>query len=219
MTQPGSLRSVLLTLLLVAPACSHHTSSPNATAAATATTTGSAPASASTAGPATAPAPAAAPASAPAPAAAPVADKPAEADDADEKPIKQADLPAPVRATVAVQAKGAKIHGLSKEKENGRLNYELELVLADGHRKDLDINPAGSVTEIEEEVAMSSLPTTVQNAIRSNAGRKKVVRIERVSKGDGTLRGYEIGLRDGAAHSELHLAPDGKVQPGDDDDD
>jgi hypothetical protein len=169
--------------------------------------------------PASAPAPAAAPASAPAPAAAPVAEEQGEADDADEKPIKQSDLPAPVRATVAVQAKGATIHGLSKENENGRLNYELELVLADGHRKDLDINPAGKVTEVEEEVAMSSLPAAVQKGIQSNAGSRKVVRIERVSKGDGTLRGYEIGLRDGAARAELHLAPDGKVQPGEDDDD
>ena len=218
--QLGSLRSVCLTLLLVAPACSHRASSPGAPAAARATTTTPAAGIASAAAIASAPPPAAA--SAPAPAAVSDAEAKSESgqdDEGDETPIKQSDLPAPVQATVAVQAKGAKIHGLSKETEDGRLNYELELVLADGHRKDLDINAAGTVTEIEEEVVMSSLPPAVQNAIHANAGSRKVVRIERVSKGDGTLRGYEIGLRDGAARSELHLGPDGKAQRGEADED
>lgn len=142
----------------------------------------------------------------------------AEAGDDDDVPVRLEDLPAPVKGTVDVQSKGATVHGLSKSNEDGRLTYELELVLADGHRKDLDISPEGAVLEVEEEVAISAVPVAARQAIQTNAGTREILKIEAVSKGDGTLRGYEVGLRDGSKHSELSVAPDGKLLPADEDD-
>ena len=142
---------------------------------------------------------------------------PAENQDDDDTPVQPSELPAPVQATVSTQAKGATIHGLSKSTEDGRLAYELELVMADGHRKDMDIAPDGTILEIEEQVDMAKLPDAARTAIQQTAGQRTIRRIEAVSKGDGTLVGYEIGVTDGAKRSEFRIAVDGKPLPDDDD--
>ena len=137
--------------------------------------------------------------------------------DEDDVPVEQATLPAPVQATVTAQAKGATIHGLSKSTEDGHLTYELELVMADGHRKDMDIAPDGTVLEVEEQTELSKVPDAAREAIQQTAGQRSIRRIEAVSKGDGTVIGYEVGVSDGAKHSEFRVAVDGKALPDDDD--
>lgn len=139
-------------------------------------------------------------------------------EEADDIPVKTSDLPAPVQATVAAQAKGATIHGLSKSTEDGRLSYELELIMPDGHRKDMDINPAGVVVEVEEVVEMSTVPEVARVAIQAKAGTRNVERVEAVSKGDGTAIGYEVGVSDGPKKSEFGIGVDGKPLPEDEDD-
>lgn len=131
--------------------------------------------------------------------------------------MAQADLPAAVQDTVTAQAQGATIHGISKENEDGRLVYELELVMPDGHRKDLDIGPDGNVLGIEEEMALEAVPETARSAIQTRAGGRTIRRVEAVSKGDGTLRGYEVGIDDAGKRSELAVGPDGQPLPDDDD--
>lgn len=137
--------------------------------------------------------------------------------DADDVPVKGSDLPAPVQATVAAQAHGATIHGLSKSTEDGRLSYELELVMPDGHRKDMDISPAGVVIEVEEVVELSTVPEVARVAIQTRAGTRKVERVEAISKGDGSAIGYEVGVSDGTKRSEFRVGVDGKPLPDDDD--
>ena len=156
--------------------------------------------------------------SAPAPSSPAKAAPTAEGADEDDTPVQQADLPAPVQATVAAQSKGATIHGLSRSTEDGRESYELELVMPDGHRKDLDIGVDGTVLGVEEEVQLDSVPEAAKAAIQKQAGDRKITRVEMVSKGDGTLRGYEVGVTDGTKRAELHVAPDGSTLPDDDDD-
>ena len=83
-----------------------------------------------------------------------------------ETNVKMADLPPAVRSTVQVQSKGAVVRGLSKEVEEGNTFYEAELK-TNGHNKDVLIDTAGSVVEIEEEVAVASLPAPVRRRLRS----------------------------------------------------
>lgn len=146
---------------------------------------------------------------------------PARADegggDDDDTPVQQSELPAPVQTTVAAQAKGLTIHGLSKSNEDGRLTYELELVMPDGHRKDMDILPDGTISEIEEEVQLSQVPDAAKNAIQNIAGTRTITRVEAVSKGQGPVVGYEIGVRDGTHHAEFRVAVDGNRMDDDDD--
>ena len=69
---------------------------------------------------------------------------------AQEKKIRRSDLPAPVEKTVGEVSQGATIKRFSKEMENGKTSYEVEMVV-NGHSKDVEIEPNGAIVEIEEE--------------------------------------------------------------------
>ena len=140
------------------------------------------------------------------------------ADDEDDVPVTQAELPPAVQATVAAQSKGATVHGLSKSMEDGRVTYELELVMADGHRKDMDIDPQGSIHEVEEQVELTSVPAPAKSAIVEKAGDRKITRVEALANGEGTLYGYEVGVTDGSKRAEFRIDLNGKPLPADDDD-
>src|SRR3989449_4591641 len=81
-----------------------------------------------------------------------------------EKSVKIEDLPVAVRKTVMEQSKGVKIRGLSQEVKQGKTYYEAELTV-NGHKKDVLMDTSGAVVEIEEEVALNSLPPAVRTGI------------------------------------------------------
>jgi hypothetical protein len=92
---------------------------------------------------------------------------------AQERKIKRSDLPAAVETTVALQSKGAAIQGFSEEKENGTTYYEAALTV-DGHGKDVLIDGKGAIVEVEEQVAIDSLPTAVRDGLQAKAGKGKL---------------------------------------------
>src|SRR6516225_170723 len=106
-----------------------------------------------------------------------------------EVAIKMKDLPPAVRKTVEEQRKGATLLGLSREVDAGKTYYEAEIKVA-GHRKDVLIDPTGAVVEIEEEVSLQSLPEPARAEIEKQAGKRKVVSVESVTK-DNNIGAYE----------------------------
>ena len=128
---------------------------------------------------------------------------------ASEVAIKMKDLPAAVRKTVEEQSKGATLHGLSKEVEAGKTYYEAELKV-DGHGKDVLIDPTGAVVEIEEEVTLDSLPEAVKVSIEKQAGKRKIVSVESVTK-DNHIVAYEAKVQGAGKPSEIKVAPDGTL--------
>src|ERR1700686_2117859 len=90
--------------------------------------------------------------------------------EAQEKRVKMSDLPAAVQATVKEQSKGAKVRGFASEVEKGKTLYEVELMV-DGHSKDVSMDADGKVVEVEEEVAIASIPEEARDAIRKSAGK------------------------------------------------
>ena len=120
-------------------------------------------------------------------------------------------LPPAVKKTLEEQTQGATIKGLSKEKENGKVQYEVETVVA-GHTRDMLIDESGSVLEIEEAVDLASLPEAVQSGIKQNAGKGKILRIEALTK-NGTLTAYEVQIQKTAKKSEFQVGPDGALIP------
>lgn len=71
-------------------------------------------------------------------------------------------LPAAVRKTATEQGKGATMRGgISRETEHGKTLYEVELTV-NGHTRDVLIAADGSVSEVEEEIAVASLPAPVK---------------------------------------------------------
>jgi len=124
-----------------------------------------------------------------------------------EKRVKMESLPPAVQKTVQEQAKGATIRGLSKEIEDGKTFYEAELKI-NGHNKDVLIDPAGLVVEVEEEVALDSLPAAVKDAIQKHAAKGQIVLVESVSKNDAIVA-YEAKIKTAGKTSEVRVNPDG----------
>lgn len=126
-----------------------------------------------------------------------------------EKPVKMSELPAAVKKTVQEQSKGAKIRGLAKEVEAGKTFYEAAL-LFNGHSKDVLIDADGKVVEVEEQVALSSLPPAVKAEIQKQTGKGKITIVESVTK-DNALVFYEAHIKTGGKIKEVKVAPDGKL--------
>jgi hypothetical protein len=126
----------------------------------------------------------------------------------EEKHIKRSDLPAAVQKAVDAQAEGATVKGFSQEKEKGQTYYETEMIV-NGHTKDVLMDPTGAVVEVEEEVALDSLPAAVKDGLQAKAGKGKLVKVESLTKQD-KLVAYEAQVRTGGKKSEVQVGPDGK---------
>jgi hypothetical protein len=128
---------------------------------------------------------------------------------AQEKKIKRSDLPPAVEKTVAEVSKGATIKGFSEETENGKTTYEVEMVV-NGHTKDAELDSTGAIVEIEEQVAMDSLPANVKAGLTTKAAGGKILKVETLTKG-GKLVAYEAKVQSAAGKkSEIQVGPDGK---------
>ena len=126
-----------------------------------------------------------------------------------ETRVKMKDLPAAVQQTVLEQSKGATIRGLSREVENGESNYEVELRVH-GRKKDVLIDPTGAVVEVEEQVALASLPPAVKTTIEQSAAGGKLVSVESTSKG-GTVVWYEAHVRKAGKSKEVKVNTEGQL--------
>lgn len=128
---------------------------------------------------------------------------------AQEKKVKRPDLPTAVEKAVADVSKGATIKGYSEETENGKTTYEVEMVV-NGHTKDVELDPSGAIVEIEEEVAMDSLPANVKAGLAAKAAGGKILKVETLTKA-GKLAAYEAKVQSAVGKkSEIQVGPDGK---------
>jgi len=126
-----------------------------------------------------------------------------------EKAVKMKDLPEAVRKTVQDQSKGATLRGLAKEIEDGKTFYEAELSI-NGHTKDVLIDPSGAIVEIEEQVALTAVPSEVKATIMKNAGKGKITVVESITK-NSVLEAYEAHVTKAGKMSEIKVAADGKL--------
>ena len=128
---------------------------------------------------------------------------------ASERPVRMKDLPKAVQTTVQEQSKGATVRGLSKETDNGKIYYEVELKV-NGHNKDVLIDSTGAVIEIEEEMAMASVPAAVKAELEKHIRGGKITMVESVTKNDAIVA-YEVHVKTGRKHSEVKVGPDGQL--------
>jgi hypothetical protein len=127
---------------------------------------------------------------------------------AQDKPLKKSDLPAAVLKTAEEQSNGAVVRGYSSEIEDGQLEYEIALTVH-GRSRDVSIAADGSIIEIEEQVALDSVPAAVREGLHTKAGAGKITKVESITK-HGTIVAYEAQLRTGTKRSEVQVGPDGK---------
>jgi uncharacterized membrane protein YkoI len=127
---------------------------------------------------------------------------------AQEKKIKRSDLPAPVEKTVGEVSQGATIKEFSKEMENGKTTYEVEMAV-NGDARDVEIDPNGTVVEIEEEVAMNALSAEVKEGLTAKAASAKIRKVESITK-QGKIVAYEAKVEKDGKKSEIQVGPNGK---------
>jgi hypothetical protein len=126
---------------------------------------------------------------------------------AQEKKIKRSDLPAAVEKTVAEVSKDATIKEFSEQTQNGKTTYEVEMIVK-GHTKDVEVEPSGAIFEIEEEVAMDSLPTEVKARLTAKAADGKILKVESLTK-RGHLVAYEAKIDKAGQKTEIQVGPNG----------
>ncbi len=127
---------------------------------------------------------------------------------AQEKKIERKDLPSAVEKTVQAQSQGATIKGFSQEKEKGETYYEAEMTV-NGHSRDVLIDAKGAVAEVEEQVALDSLPLAVKNGLQAKAGAGKILKVESLTKHD-KLVAYEAVVQTGAKKKEIQVDSHGQ---------
>jgi uncharacterized membrane protein YkoI len=126
---------------------------------------------------------------------------------AQEKKIKREELPPAVEKTVAAQSQAAAIKGFSTEVEEGKTLYEVELTV-NGHGKDISMDKDGKIVEVEEEVAMDSLPPEVKAGLTKEAASGTITKVESLTKA-GKIVAYEADVKNGSKHSEVQVGPNG----------
>ncbi|MBB5319229.1 hypothetical protein [Tunturibacter empetritectus] len=122
-----------------------------------------------------------------------------------EKTLSRSQLPPAVEKTVQAQSQGATIKRFVTERENGKTVYEAEMTV-DGHTKDIQIAKDGTLNEIEEEVAIDSLPPEVQAALRKKATGAVITKVESLTK-QGTLVAYEAATLKDIKKAKFKSAP------------
>jgi hypothetical protein len=116
-------------------------------------------------------------------------------------------LPAAVLQHAKLEAGDATVRGCVKDRENGKLTYEVE-TLKDGKSKDITLDVSGTVLEVEQEVAPSSLPPAVSDAIAKAAHSGKIGKVESVTR-DGAIASYETTITSNGERREVAFSPQG----------
>lgn len=130
-----------------------------------------------------------------------------------ERHVPCSSLPAAVMTQAKTEAGDATIHGCVKERENGKVTYEVE-TLKDGRSRDIQLDDSGAVLEIEQEIAADSLPQPVSDAIAKAAQGGKVGKIESVTRGSN-IASYETTILKNGKRREVAFSPQGAPEKAD----
>src|SRR5258707_11133550 len=103
-----------------------------------------------------------------------------------DKKLALKDLPPAVQKTVEANLNGAEIKNINKETEKGVMQYEVESLLNGKHR-DFNVDAKGKLVVMEEEVDIASIPAAAKAAIEKKVAGGKLVMVETVDNGNGTV--------------------------------
>lgn len=87
------------------------------------------------------------------------------AEEADETPIKLADVPEAVRAAIAKLAPAGRVKQVVKEEQDGAIAYEVEYTTKRGEHT-ATISPGGHVMQVEGLVEESAIPAEALAALK-----------------------------------------------------
>ena len=123
-----------------------------------------------------------------------------------EKKVKLADVPPAVQQAIKDNTKDATLLGVSKDEEDGKIEYEAETKV-NGHGKDITFDESGKLLAVEEETTLDAIPAAAKAAIEKQAAGAKIRKVEKITKGETVV--YEAGLAKGGKRSEVVVTADG----------
>lgn len=128
---------------------------------------------------------------------------------AGEKKVELKDLPPAVQAAIQVQTKDLQEFEVSEEDKDGKTFYEVESK-ANGMSRDVLIDGAGVVVEVEEEIDPSRLPAAARQAVEGVAGAGAIRKVEAVTR-DGATE-YEVVVKGAGKKSKIVVTGDGTIR-------
>jgi len=139
------------------------------------------------------------------------------------KDISLSEVPAAVRATIERELKDAEIDDLERDRDDGKIVYEIDAKGDNDNDIKLKIAEDGTVLELEKEMNGEKLPAVILEAVKKSVGEIYIDDVEkRVRKGRETF--YRIRGDTDDLEIELKVGEDGTildkdVKRYDDDDD
>ena len=128
---------------------------------------------------------------------------------ADEEKVDLDKVPAKVKDAVKKAFKEAEFVSASKEKEDGKLLYEIRIKVK-AQTIEVTCTEDGTVVEVEKEISAKDLPKAVAGAIDSKYPKATIKKAEEVIKGDKTA--YEVLIVTADKKTvEIKYDKDGKV--------
>ena len=110
-----------------------------------------------------------------------------------ESKVTLGSLPPALQASIKKETTGATIQSVVKEKEDGRLQYEVETKL-NGKSRNLVFLPSGELFETEDETDLNSIPAPARDAIQKKAADGKIASVEKLVTDKGTKTYYEAAI-------------------------
>jgi hypothetical protein len=122
-------------------------------------------------------------------------------------------LPAKVADAIKARFPGCEITSAEKEKEDGKIVYDIELKHKD-RKYEMDILEDGTIIEIEKEVALKDLPEAVKKAVEEKYAKstiKEAMEVNKVEDKKETPIHYEITIETAEKKKmEIIVSLDGK---------
>lgn len=122
--------------------------------------------------------------------------------------LRKNQVPRAVIAAFASSYPQATIRGYNREKENGKVYYEVESTEGQTTR-DILYNSDGSIAEIEESIAVADLPAAATEALSAKYPGAVITSAEKITRGDITE--YEAYAK--AAKKRVSLEFDASGKP------
>lgn len=126
-----------------------------------------------------------------------------------ETKVQFKNLPPAVQAAAKQQERnGVAVRGYNKETENGKIFYEVE-TLVNGKTRDILLDEAGGVVEVEQQVAISNVPAPAVEGLKKQAAGANITHVESVTKGDNVT--YEAVILKNGKKKEIAVRSDGSA--------
>ena len=130
---------------------------------------------------------------------------------AEESKIPLDQVPAAVMKAVKAKFPKAKIEEAEKEVKGGKTTYEITVEGADDHDVVVSLTADGTITEIEREIDVKSLPKAVTDAVKAKYPQGKLDDAEEVTDANGKVS-YEVVVEQkGKKDRKLALDASGKI--------